>query len=268
MRIPNRRLSLAITCGIAMLAASRVAAAINPEEFKRSATTVVKLREIARVVDRNEPAHLERITIVGEVVQSVRRDPEMAPDQRVVLIDYTVDLARREAERKAYTEKNRGLVGRQFMYEPDPPQLDSNDEFWAYLAPLGGRSSNPNRYAGSVAATPVKTGPVFVPAAGQYSWDPPRPAASGVTAVGETGTRHTGTVRTGIMAIGGETTGILLDTDAGPFELDAGGNREIAARLEALNGRRVTILGPVRIKNGVEVKNRRIIDVSAVRAEN
>lgn len=250
-----------------MFAASRVAAAINPEEFRRGATEVVKLREIARVVDRNEQTHLERITIVGEVMESVRRDPETSPDQRVIVIDYTVDLARREAERKAYTERNRGMVGRQFMYEPDPPTLDGTREFWAYLTPLGGHSGNVNRYAGSVAAPSEKTGPVFVPAAGQYSWDIPRPAASDVNAAGETSTRHTGTVRTGIMAIGGETTGIVLETDAGTFELDVGGNQENAAKLEALNGRAVTILGPVRTKNGVEVKNRRIIEVTAIRAE-
>jgi hypothetical protein len=78
---------------------------------------------------------------------------------------------------------------------------------------------------------------------------------------------YTGTVRTGIMAIGGETTGVLLETVAtGTYELDTRGNRELFAALEKLDGKKATVSGEYRPRAGVEVKERRIVIVHSVRA--
>lgn len=71
-----------------------------------------------------------------------------------------------------------------------------------------------------------------------------------------------GTVKVGLMAIGGETTGIVLTTDTVVYELRATG-----AELDALadsNGQRVTIKGRLREISGIELRKRRIIDVQAI----
>ena len=78
---------------------------------------------------------------------------------------------------------------------------------------------------------------------------------------------YTGTVRTGIMAIGGETTGILLETAAnGTYELDTRGDREKAAQLEKLDGKKAVVTGEYRPRPGVEIKERRILIVASVAA--
>jgi len=74
-------------------------------------------------------------------------------------------------------------------------------------------------------------------------------------------TTYTGTLRTGMMAIGGETTGVLLETSAGTFELDLRQSEEANAKAESLNGKKVVVTGDYRPRAGVEVKERRIIVV-------
>ena len=49
----------------------------------------------------------------------------------------------------------------------------------------------------------------------------------------------TGTLRTGIVAVGGETTGIILETKATQYELDFGANTELRQRANQLNGEAV-----------------------------
>lgn len=71
-----------------------------------------------------------------------------------------------------------------------------------------------------------------------------------------------GTVKAGLMAIGGETTGITLTTDAAVFELRATGG-ELSA-LADLSGQRVTIRGRLREIAGIELRKRRIIDVQEI----
>lgn len=73
----------------------------------------------------------------------------------------------------------------------------------------------------------------------------------------------TGRVTTGIMAVGGETTGILLTTTASErLELDAT-TPALRQRLQALNGKTVTIRGTLETRVGVE-RTRRVIRVAAI----
>jgi hypothetical protein len=57
----------------------------------------------------------------------------------------------------------------------------------------------------------------------------------------------TGTLRTGIVAIGGETTGTLIETKKGKFELDFGKKKELR-----------------QIHKGVEIKQRKIVSVTSL----
>jgi hypothetical protein len=75
----------------------------------------------------------------------------------------------------------------------------------------------------------------------------------------------TGKLRTGVVAIGGETTGIIIETKKGRFELDLGKNKELRARAAKLNGKQVTVTGTLVIRKGVEVKERRIITVKTLK---
>jgi hypothetical protein len=75
-----------------------------------------------------------------------------------------------------------------------------------------------------------------------------------------------GKLRTGIVAIGGETTGTVIDTDKGRFELDLGNNKELRAKAERLDGKAVVVKGTLTIRKGVEVKERRILAVRSLEA--
>ena len=48
-----------------------------------------------------------------------------------------------------------------------------------------------------------------------------------------------GTLRTGIVAIGGETTGTIIETKEGKYELDFGTDKDLRKRAEELNGKMV-----------------------------
>lgn len=75
-----------------------------------------------------------------------------------------------------------------------------------------------------------------------------------------------GTLQTGVMAIGAETTGITLTTETnGVYELDLK-NPKLKASAEALNGKTVTVEGIYKPRPGVEVKERRIIEVKRLAA--
>ena len=74
----------------------------------------------------------------------------------------------------------------------------------------------------------------------------------------------TGKLRTGIVAIGGETTGTLLETKKGTYELDFGKQKELRQKAEKLNGKNVKVVGKLEIRKGVEVKERRIVTVTSL----
>jgi hypothetical protein len=76
----------------------------------------------------------------------------------------------------------------------------------------------------------------------------------------------TGTLKTGIFAIGGETTGTIIQTKKeGSFELDFGKNKELRALAERLDGKQVTVTGTLTIRAGVEIRKRRIIAVETMK---
>ncbi|MBV9124604.1 MAG: hypothetical protein JO112_14705 [Planctomycetes bacterium] len=74
-----------------------------------------------------------------------------------------------------------------------------------------------------------------------------------------------GTLRTGVVAIGGETTGIVLQTKAGTFELEVGRNKQLREKAEHLNGKEVAVTGTLTVRQGVEVKERKIIRVASLK---
>lgn len=162
------RLLLCLVLGLTISAT----AAINPAEYQRRASHHLKLRELARVVHRYEADgdKLQRITLVALVVQV--QDHNRLWADRTIVIDYTVNLSRRDSAASKFQLTQGNRPGPQFMSEPEPPELDEKGEFWAHLAPLGGRLGNVNRHAGAVVGIGdyAQTENVFVPVAGQYSF--------------------------------------------------------------------------------------------------
>ncbi len=70
-----------------------------------------------------------------------------------------------------------------------------------------------------------------------------------------------GKLRTGIVAVGGETTGTIIETKNGTFELDFGKDKELRQKADKFNGKMVRVAGTLTVRKGVEVKERRIITV-------
>lgn len=75
----------------------------------------------------------------------------------------------------------------------------------------------------------------------------------------------TGKLATGIFAAGGETTGTILRAEKSTYELDFGKQMELRKKAESLNGKNVTVTGTLNIRKGVEVAERRIISVTALK---
>jgi len=73
-----------------------------------------------------------------------------------------------------------------------------------------------------------------------------------------------GKLSTGIMAIGGETTGTILTTEDGTWELDSSGSKELSELADKLNGKAVVVTGVPERREGVEIKERRIIKVQSL----
>ncbi len=155
--------------------AAQAGAAINPAEYQRVAPYALRIHETARIVQETEVdgARLRRVTLVGEVIEAREsREPMLG---KTVVIDFTVNLTLREQAGKDHAARSGRRPGPQFMHEPDPPVPDADGAYWANLAPAGGRLGNVNRHAGAVVGivSNAFSGGVYVPVAGQYSFDPP-----------------------------------------------------------------------------------------------
>jgi hypothetical protein len=74
-----------------------------------------------------------------------------------------------------------------------------------------------------------------------------------------------GKLTTGIVAIGGETTGTVIATKDGKFELDFGKDKEMRAKAKQLNGKTVVVTGTLTVRKGVEVKERKIVIVTTLK---
>jgi hypothetical protein len=93
---------------------------------------------------------------------------------------------------------------------------------------------------------------VVVPVATFGESDRKEPPGQTVTA--------TGTLATGVMAIGGETTGVVLRIDrTTSWELEL--TADLRRKAELLNGQVVTVEGEACVRAGVEVRERRMIRV-------
>jgi hypothetical protein len=57
----------------------------------------------------------------------------------------------------------------------------------------------------------------------------------------------TGEVKTGVAAPGGQTTGVTITAGGVTWELDAGKNKDAAAALEKLNGKKAVVVGTVEV---------------------
>ena len=73
----------------------------------------------------------------------------------------------------------------------------------------------------------------------------------------------TGRITTGMMAIGGETTGVILSAGPERFELQAA-DQMLRRRLQELSGKTVTVRGTLETRPGVEIRSRRIIIVREI----
>ena|GEM_PF-1518935 len=72
---------------------------------------------------------------------------------------------------------------------------------------------------------------------------------------------YRGTLRYPVMAPGGETTGVVIVTPTGSYDLDLDPNLEWRRQLANLNGKEVVVTGKLTVCRGVEVRDRRIIRV-------
>lgn len=78
---------------------------------------------------------------------------------------------------------------------------------------------------------------------------------------------YEGILNTRVVAIGGETTGVILKTEKdGVFELDLGKDKHLQRLAAELNGKKVIVTGDYRPRTGIEVKERRIVFVKTLRA--
>jgi hypothetical protein len=73
-----------------------------------------------------------------------------------------------------------------------------------------------------------------------------------------------GELSTGIMAIGGETTGTILATEDGTWELDLSSSKKLGELADKLAGKTVVVRGVPERREGVEIKERRIIHVQSL----
>ncbi len=72
-----------------------------------------------------------------------------------------------------------------------------------------------------------------------------------------------GTLRAGVMAIGGETTGVVVTARGASLELDlaqVGG----MARATPLDGKSVVVKGTLEVRRGVERRERTIVTVTSL----
>ncbi|HYT94217.1 MAG TPA: hypothetical protein VEL76_36210 [Gemmataceae bacterium] len=75
----------------------------------------------------------------------------------------------------------------------------------------------------------------------------------------------TGKLSHPVFAIGGETTGTVIETKKGTYELDLGGKKELLKQVEALNGKQIVVRGTLKVVKGLEIPKRQIITVSEIK---
>ena len=69
-----------------------------------------------------------------------------------------------------------------------------------------------------------------------------------------------------VVAIAGETTGVVIRANGVTWELELGDNRINRQRAKQLNGKSVLVTGQLRVKAGVEIGKRWIVEVGSLAA--
>ncbi len=77
---------------------------------------------------------------------------------------------------------------------------------------------------------------------------------------------YKGKLRHPVYAIGGETTGTVIETAAATYELDLGGKKEWQKLAASLNGKQVVVTGVLKTVKGVEIPERHVITVKDLKA--
>lgn len=75
-----------------------------------------------------------------------------------------------------------------------------------------------------------------------------------------------GVLVAGVVAIGGETTGLVIKVGKTTWELDIADDPKLLATVKEQNGKPVVVTGKVTKKAGVEVKFRTIVKVEGLKA--
>ena len=73
-----------------------------------------------------------------------------------------------------------------------------------------------------------------------------------------------GTIKTGIFAFGGETTGTIIETKDGTYELAV--SKELRKDVDNLDKKLAVVTGTIAIRKGIEVKERKIVTVETVKS--
>jgi hypothetical protein len=76
-----------------------------------------------------------------------------------------------------------------------------------------------------------------------------------------------GVLHTGIVAVGGETTGVLIETKDGRYELDLGADKELRDKADKLDGKSATVTGQWTVRKGVERPDRKVLVVTTLKAD-
>jgi len=75
----------------------------------------------------------------------------------------------------------------------------------------------------------------------------------------------TGKLSHPVFAIGGETTGTVIETKKGNYELDLGGKKDLLKKVEELKGKQVVVVGTLKVVKGVEIPERKIITLGEIK---
>lgn len=75
----------------------------------------------------------------------------------------------------------------------------------------------------------------------------------------------TGKLQHPVLAIGGETTGTVIQAKDKAYELDLKGNKALLKQVESLKGKQVTVVGALRVVKGVEIPERRVVTVTEIK---
>ena len=75
-----------------------------------------------------------------------------------------------------------------------------------------------------------------------------------------------GILETGVVAIGGETTGTVINASGVTWELDFGDNKNFHDLTKSLHGKEALVTGTYKKIKGVEIRERNIVKVTTLKS--